>query len=118
MSKPKFNKPKLNKFNKTLAIWLVLGIIVLFFVQFSQMPGKGTKKIVYSQFIADISAGSVKNVEIAGKNISGQYVAGGKFTTYAIENPDLWKFLDEHNVEAKGKPETSIWQQLIVGTIP
>ena len=118
MSKPKFNKPKLNKFNKTLAIWLVLGIIVIFFVQFSQMQGKSTKKIVYSQFIEDINAGSVKNVEIAGKNISGQYVTGDKFTTYAIENPDLWKFLKEHNVEAKGKPETSIWQQLIVGTIP
>ncbi|MCK4401660.1 ATP-dependent zinc metalloprotease FtsH, partial [bacterium] len=108
----------MNKFNKTLAIWLVLGIIVIFFVQFSQMHGKSTKKIVYSQFIADINAGSVQNVEIAGKNISGQYVNGGKFTTYAIENPDLWKFLKEHNVEAKGKPETSLWQQLIVGTIP
>ena len=118
MNKPKFNKPKLNKFNKTLAIWLVLGIIVIFFVQFSQMQGKGTKKIVYSQFISDINAGSVKNIEIAGKNISGQYINGGKFTTYAIENPDLWKFLKEHNVEAKGKPETGIWQQLIVGTIP
>ncbi|MDO9464942.1 MAG: ATP-dependent zinc metalloprotease FtsH [bacterium] len=118
MNKPKLNKPKLNKFNKTLAIWLVLGIIVIFFVQFSQMQGKSTKKIVYSQFIADINASSVKNVEIAGKNISGQYVTGDKFTTYAIENPDLWKFLKEHNVEVKGKPETSIWQQLVVGTIP
>jgi len=118
LSKPKFERPKFNKFNKTLAIWLVLGIIVIFFVQFSQMQGKGTKKIVYSQFISDINAGSVKNIEIAGKNISGQYINGGKFTTYAIENPDLWKFLKEHNVEAKGKPETGIWQQLIVGTIP
>ena len=69
MNKPKFNKPKLNKFNKTLAIWLVLGIIVIFFVQFSQMQGKSIKKIVYSQFIADVNTGNVQNVEIAGKNI-------------------------------------------------
>jgi len=61
LNKSKFNKPKLNKFNKTLAIWLVLGIIVIFFVQFSQLQGKSTKKIVYSQFIENINAGSVKN---------------------------------------------------------
>ncbi len=97
----------MNPVYKNLALWLVIGLIMVAIFQVFNRPGIKEKEIDYTEFLADVEAGRVAQVKIRGENITGHYNSTyGKsaFKTYIPEDPDIIKTLRENKVHIKVEP--------------
>ncbi len=111
----------MNDMAKNLVLWLVIAAVLLtVFNNFSTEPE--TRKLQYSEFVAEVQAGRVSKVVIDGFTISGQRNTGETFVTIrpAVQDPKLIDDLLAANVEIEGKqPEgQSLWTQLLVAAFP
>ncbi len=91
---------------KNLAIWLVIGIVLMtVFNQFNQR--QATQGMVeYSEFLDEVKAGRVSKVEIQGRSLNAQTTDGKRITSYAPPQ-DIWLVSDllKSNVKVVAKPE-------------
>jgi len=109
-----------NQLSKNIAFWLVLFVIfLLLFNVFSRQHGR-EPEVVFSDFIAAVERGEVKEVTIQGHNIQGKYQNGERFRTFAPNDPELVKNLREKKVTIAAKPEDeSPWYMvLLVNWLP
>jgi cell division protease FtsH len=90
----------LNNFGKNLALWAIIGLLVIALFQIFQSPGsRGTvQDIRFSQFIAQVDEGRVREVTIKGNAITGTYSDGTPFSTYAPNDPTLVQRLTDRGV--------------------
>ena len=90
---------------KNMAIWLVIGIVLMtVFNQFNtRQPNQNT--LEYSQFLEEVKQGRVTKVVIQGRTLEATTTDGKKITSYAP--PDLWMVSDllKNNVKVVAKPE-------------
>src|SRR5215467_3548288 len=102
-------KGKPLNFTKNLALWVVIGILLLaLFNLFGGVTGRGPQQdIDYSTFLKKVDQGEVSDVTITGQNISGHYQGGGgEFQTYAPkDDAGLVQHLTSRNVIITAKPE-------------
>jgi cell division protease FtsH len=91
---------------KNLAIWLVIGIVLMtVFNQFNQR--QATQGMVeYSEFLEEVKAGRITKVEIQGRSLNAQTADGKRITSYAPPQ-DIWLVSDllKSNVKVVAKPE-------------
>jgi cell division protease FtsH len=89
-----------SKFGKNLALWAIIGLLVIALFQLFQSPRtRGTvQEIRYSQFIAQVDDGRVREVTIKGNTVTGTYSDGTPFTTYTPNDLTLVQRLTEHGV--------------------
>jgi len=88
--------------------------MILVFNLFNQ-PKSKIEKVDYSDFRSSLESGSLKEVIIQGKNISGKYTNGKEFKSYAPDDPDLVRALREKGVKLSAKPEDqSPWYMTIL----
>ncbi|MFH1813841.1 MAG: ATP-dependent zinc metalloprotease FtsH [Pseudomonadota bacterium] len=96
----------MNNMFKNLAIWLVIGIVLMtVFNQFNQrQTAQGT--IEYSEFLDEVKAGRIAKVEIQGRTLNASTVDGKRITSYAPPQ-DIWLVSDllKSNVKVVAKPE-------------
>jgi cell division protease FtsH len=96
----------LNNMFKNLAIWLVIGIVLMtVFNQFNQrQTAQGT--VEYSEFLEEVKAGRIAKVEIQGRTLNAATVDGKRITSYAPPQ-DIWLVSDllKSNVKVVAKPE-------------
>jgi cell division protease FtsH len=97
-------------FSRNAALWII--IILLLFALFNLFQGGTTRgpqqQLAYSEFMAQVDQGSVQEVTIQGRNITGRLSDGRQFTTYAPEDPNLVERLREAGTEIKAAPEESV----------
>jgi cell division protease FtsH len=90
---------------KNMAIWLVIGIVLM--TVFNQFNTRQTVlgSLEYSQFLEEVKAGRVTKVVIQGRTLEATTTDGKRITTYAP--PDLWMVSDllKNNVKVVAKPE-------------
>ncbi|MBY4678801.1 ATP-dependent zinc metalloprotease FtsH [Marinobacterium arenosum] len=106
---------------KNLVLWLVIAAVLLtVFNNFSAETD--TRRLNYSDFVAEVQSDRVAKVVIDGYTIIGQRTNGEHFETVrpALQDPKLVDDLLQHNVVIEGKqPEQqSIWSQLLVASFP
>ena len=105
---------------KNLAIWVVIGIVLM--TVFSQFNSRQSSQSVidYSAFLEEVKAGHITKVLIQGRTLEATSVEGKKITTYAP--PDLWMVSDllKNNVQVVAKPEEeqSFLMNLFVSWFP
>ncbi len=91
---------------KNLAIWLVIGIVLMtVFNQFNQR--QATQGMVeYSEFLDEVKAGRISKVEIQGRTLTAQTTDGKRINSYAPPQ-DIWLVSDllKSNVKVVAKPE-------------
>ena len=111
----------MNDMAKNLILWLVIAAIILTVVNGFDRPSQ-EKVLDYSDFVAEVQTGRIKEISINGRIITGIYYDQSTFTTV---RPELWdgKIMDEllaNNVVVTApKPEeTSLWKQLLVASFP
>ena len=107
-----------NNFLKSLAFWMVLGIMIFWVMSFFSSHTQTPKKISYSQFLGYVERGEVKQVSIAEQYIQGVFKNNRRFTTYAPDDPELIKILRQNQVEIVAKPQESLWRQIFVSVLP
>jgi len=110
----------LNNMFKNLAVWMVIGLVLMtVFNQFNnrQMP---TGAIEYSQFIDEVKQGRIAKVVMEGRTLKATTSEGKRITTYAP--PDLWLVSDllknGVKIEAKPEEEPSFLMNLFVSWFP
>ncbi len=90
---------------KNMAIWLVIGIVLM--TVFNQFNTRQTVlgSLEYSQFLEEVKQGRVTKVVIQGRTLEATTTDGKRITTYAP--PDLWMVSDllKNNVKVVAKPE-------------
>jgi cell division protease FtsH len=112
-----------NNWARNLLLWV--GIAVALAVLVAMLGDRATtpagQQLSYSGFVAKVKDGSVKKVEIAGTAITGTMKDNSTFRTNAgVPDPQLVQRLIDNNVEVVAKPEDtpSIWQYLLVQSLP
>ncbi len=90
---------------KNLAVWMVIGIVLMtVFNQFNTRQAAQTT-MDYSQFLEQVRQGQITKVLIQGRTLDATTTDGKKITTYAPA--DLWMVSDllKYNVQVVAKPE-------------
>jgi hypothetical protein len=110
----------LNNMFKNLAVWLVIGLVLMtVFNQFNnrQVPQSSME---YSQFIEEVGKGTIAKVVIEGRVLKATTTDGRKLTSYAP--PDLWMVSDllkyGVTIEAKPEEEQSFLMSIFVSWFP
>jgi cell division protease FtsH len=88
-----------------LSIPTLIGIALVAFFAYRLIAGTTPepKVISYSEFKTAINAGQVTTVTIGAADITGKMSDGTDFTTVRVDDPDLTKTLEAHNVEIIGE---------------
>ena len=90
---------------KNLAVWLVIGLVLMtVFNQFNSRQA-AQASMEYSQFMDEVRQGAIKKVTIEGRTLKATTTDNRKITTYAPQ--DLWMVSDllKHDVQVEAKPE-------------
>ena len=108
----------MNKFGRNLALWVIIGLLLVALFNLFQQPASRTSPgIPFSDFIAEVENGQVREVTIQGQEVSGIYNDGRSFKTYAPEDPSLVSRLTKRGVVIKALPaedgSPSLFQILI-----
>ncbi len=106
----------MNQFYKNLALWLVIGIVLIALFNMFNQPLTQQSDVVFSDFMDQVEQGQVTEVVISGDSISGKYVDGKAFqTTAPPKDPDLIKSLRQKNVRiVVVAPEQTSWYMSIL----
>ena len=110
----------MNNTFKNLAIWLVIGLVLMtVFNQFNtRQVAQGS--IEYSQFIEEVKQGRISKVVMEGRTLKATTTEGKRVTTYAP--PDLWLVSDllknGVKIEAKPEEEQSFLMSIFVSWFP
>ena len=102
----------MSNFGRNLALWVVIALLlVVLFNLFQPNPNTSSNPPrAYSDFIADVNGGKVKEVLIQGRVITGRAVMGPmneerKFQTYAPEDPSLVQRLTDKGITVVAQKE-------------
>jgi cell division protease FtsH len=109
----------MNPFYKNLALWMVIGLIVILLFQLFSTQQQTRGEIVFSDFIKKVEAGEVRDVTIRGKAVTGHLADSSSFRTYTADYPDLVKLLKDRGVKIEAKPDDgSPWYMIIANWVP
>ena len=106
---------------RNFALWVIIFLLVL--ALFSQFQGIGpkttTSDISFSQLLSDVDAGKVRDVTIAGPDISGHYKDNKTFQTYAPNDPQLVENLYKKDVQISAHPQSDggSWLMTIISSL-
>ena len=81
----------MSNFGRNLALWVIIALLLVVLFNLFQ-PGSSRSpaaQLAYSDFIADVNAGRVRDVTIQGRIVSGVLADGRSFQTYTPEDPSL-----------------------------
>jgi cell division protease FtsH len=98
-----------NNIGKNLALWIIIGLLLIALFQLFQGSGSHTSQtgMPYSEFINEVHKGGVSDVTIKGQQISGTLVSGKPFATYAPNYTDVVSVLQGTNVRFSAVPDDS-----------
>ena len=110
----------LNSFAKNLMLWAAISLVMVVLFNLFNQPQGASAKLSYSDFMQKVNSGEVVSVRIQGRKISGVTTGGGKFLTYAPEDPSMVSSLMQKKVEVVAEPdEESPWYMtLLVSWFP
>ena len=96
----------MNNFAKNLALWVIIGILLITLFNFFSGPSQRNKmsEVSFSDFIAEVDAGNVNSVNIKGNNVEGFFENGKAFSTYSPNYPELVDKLNTSGVKITAEP--------------
>jgi len=110
----------LNNMFKNMAVWLVIGLVLM--TVFNQFNSRQVAQasMEYSQFMDEVGRGTIAKVVIEGRVLKATTIDGRKLTSYAPA--DLWMVSDllknGVKVEAKPEEEQSFLMSIFVSWFP
>ena len=111
----------MNQFYKNLALWLVIGLILIALFNAFNKPLTSQSEVVFSEFMNEVENGQITEVKIQGDSISGKYADGRSFQTMAPpKDPDLIRILRGKGVRIVVVPpeQTSWYMNILISWFP
>ena len=92
---------------KNFALWVIIALLLFALFQLFQSPPQqgSSSEINFSRLLSEVDAGNIREVTIAGDNITGRYTDGRAFRTYAPQDPNLVNRLYDKGVQITAKPK-------------
>ena len=108
---------------RNFALWIIIILLVVALVMLFVSPGKRvpSQDVAFSQLLNEVDQGHIREVTIAGNEITGHFTDDRAFTTYAPNDPSLVQSLYKKNVAITAKPpsESTNWlMTLLVNGVP
>jgi len=105
----------LNPLQKNIALWLIISLIFVLLYNLFNQPKNSQEGVIFSDFIAAVEQGQVVEVSIQGENISGKFLNGKSFKTYAPKEAGVVPLLKEKGVRIAAKPaEEQAWYMTVL----
>ena len=94
---------------RNFAVWVIIAMLLFALFNLFQQPGSSTRadSLSYSEFIAKVEAGTVRDVTIAGDQITGKLNDGKPFETVTPNDPNLVTTLSEKGVNITAQSANS-----------
>ena len=111
----------MNQVYKNLALWMVIGLIViLLFTVFSNTQPGGQESPNFSEFLKAVEQGRVESVVIRGNLVTYNLRDGSPTQrTYIVDYPDLVKMLRDKGVRIAVKPpDSNPWYAIFLQWVP
>jgi cell division protease FtsH len=111
----------MNPFYKNLALWMVIGLIVILLFNLFQANQSPRGEIVFSDFLKKVDAGEVRDVSLRGNSVTGHLndQSATSFHTFTAEYPDLVKSLRDKGVKIEVKPpDNNPWYAILLQWVP
>ncbi|MEW6436240.1 MAG: ATP-dependent zinc metalloprotease FtsH [Pseudomonadota bacterium] len=92
---------------RNFALWVIIFLLVVALVMLFYNPGQRTTaadSISFSEFLADVQGGQVREVTIVGNEVSGHLKNDKAFETYTPNDPSLVQNLVKNGVTINAKP--------------
>src|ERR1700756_1326435 len=108
---------------RNFALWVIIFLLVVALIMLFQNPGQRiqSQDISFSQLLNEVDQGRVREVTIAGNEITGHFTDNRAFASYAPNGPTLVQTLYKKNVSITAKPpsEGSSWlMTILVNALP
>ena len=99
----------MNNFGKNIAVWVIISLVlVAIFNVFQGGSSKNTgNAIAYSDFLARVNAGEVREVSIQGDKIFGASSSGVPFYSFIPKEDELANKLSEKGIKVTSEPVES-----------
>ncbi len=105
----------MNPLQKNIALWLIISLIFVLLYNLFNQPKNSQESVIFSDFIASVEQGQVVEVSIQGENITGKFLNGKSFRTYAPREAALVPLLKEKGVRIAAKPtDDSPWYMTVL----
>ncbi len=111
----------MNDMLRNIILWVVIAVVAItVFNNFGSRKSVEANNMPYSQFIATVNDGQVKQVTIEGQTIRGILNTGDKFTSFSPDDPHLVDDLLKNHVELKAMPpeQPSLLMQILISWFP
>ena len=96
---------------KNLIMWVIIVLLSVGLFNMFQDPSKINSEkntLPFSNFLNEVDAGRVVEVQIQGNNISGILADGNKFKTYSPNYPELVDKLSSNGVSIVATPQEDL----------
>ncbi|MBT4260284.1 MAG: cell division protein FtsH, partial [Nitrospina sp.] len=111
----------MNQFYKNLALWLVIGMIMIAVFNIFNQPLNSQSEVIFSEFMNEVESGKITEVTIQGDRISGTYLDGRSFHTMTpSKDQDLIRILREKGVRivVVAPEQTSWYMNILISWFP
>ena len=111
----------MNQFYKNLALWLVIGMIMIAVFNIFNQPLNSQSEVIFSEFMNEVESGKITEVTIQGDLISGTYSDGRSFQTMTpSKDQDLIRILREKGVRivVVAPEQTSWYMNILISWFP
>ncbi len=110
----------MNDMAKNIVLWVVIAVVLISVFNNFGPPQAPARTLSYSEFIEEVRAGVIREVEIKGRNIRVTTQAGEKFMTYSPGDPGLVGDLLDNRVTIQARPqeEQGVFMQIFISWFP
>ena len=110
----------MNDMAKNIVLWVVIAVVLISVFNNFGPPQAPARTLSYSEFIEDVRAGAVREVEIKGRNIRVTTQAGERFMTYSPGDNGLIGELLNNRVSIQARPaeEQGVFMQIFISWFP
>ena len=111
----------MSQFYKNLALWLVIGMIMIALFNIFNQPLSSQSDVIFSEFMDQVESGKISEVTIQGDRVSGKYTDGSSFQTMTpSKDQDLVRVLREKGVRIVVVPpeQTSWYMNILISWFP
>jgi cell division protease FtsH len=100
---------------KRIALWLALALVLFLIFTIFSKQNRREPEIIFSEFMAAVERGEIREVVIQGHHIQGKYKNGEPFRTFEPDDPELVKSLRDKQVKIAAKPANeSPWYWMLL----
>ncbi len=111
----------MNQNFRNFALWVIIALLLVALFTLFQGPGQRQAggEIAFSQLLAEVDQGRVRDVTIVGQEVQGHFTDGRSFTSFAAPDPTLVQRLYQKGVIINARPPSeNILGSLLLSSFP